>query len=196
MKQLIIESIHKGISYAEYKDAITKEINANNDLENNNLLNYSILNNKRIKRLDKTLKVLPEIASSVKNLNKKNTWLVLTESWCGDAAQILPVINKLAEENNNIDLKILYRDQNETLMNHFLTNGSKSIPKLIMVDNENHTVLNSWGPRPEIPTTMIDNYKKENGVADETIKKDIQVWYNKDKGINTQKEITQLLKAI
>ena len=196
MKQLIIESIHKGISYAEYKDAITKEINAKNDLENNNLLNYSILNNKRIKRLDKTLKVLPEVTSSVKNLNKKNTWLVLTESWCGDAAQILPVINKLAEENNNIDLKILYRDQNETLMNHFLTNGSKSIPKLIMVDSENHTVLNSWGPRPEIPTTMIDNYKKENGAADETIKKDIQVWYNKDKGINTQKEITQLLKAI
>ena len=105
MKQLIIESIHKGISYAEYKDAITKEINANNDLENNNLLNYSILNNKRIKRLDKTLKVLPEIASSVKNLNKKNTWLVLTESWCGDAAQILPVINKLAEEKQQYRFK-------------------------------------------------------------------------------------------
>ena len=62
------------------------------------------------------------------------TLLVLAEGWCGDAAQILPVINKIAEYSSLIDLKVVCRDENPELMDQFLTNGSKSIPKVIIID--------------------------------------------------------------
>ena len=77
-------------------------------------------------------------------------------------------------------------------MNEFLTNGSKSIPKLIVLD-ENHEVVNSWGPRPAEPTQMVANYKRKHGQLDAEFKKQLQIWYNKDKGKNTQEDLIKLL---
>ena len=79
-------------------------------------------------------------------------------------------------------------------MNQFLTNGSKSIPKIIIVDSNNE-VINSWGPRPSIATKMVLDYKEINGALDADFKKNLQIWYNKDKGNNTQEDIVKLLKA-
>ena len=80
--------------------------------------------------------------------------------WCGDAAQILPVINKMAEVSDKIDLRIVLRDDNENLMNLFLTNGTKSIPKLIIIDKATNKVINDFGPRP-VSYTHLDVYKRQ-----------------------------------
>ena len=98
-----------------------------------------------MKRLDKTIQLSEKTNSYTKALKKSVTWLVLTEGWYGDAAQVLPVINKIASLSDFIDLKIILRDEHEELMNKFLTNGSKSIPKLVAID-ENKKVIYSWGP--------------------------------------------------
>ena len=86
--------------------------------------------------MDKTLTVHEDVSEKISSIKSKLIWLVLSEGWCGDAAQLLPVINKKAELSENIKLKVLLRDENEELMNQFLTNGGKAIPKLIIIEEE------------------------------------------------------------
>jgi hypothetical protein len=144
--------------------------------------------------LDKTLQVIDEVKLYLQNLNKEYIWLVLAETWCGDAAQVLPVINKMAEVSDKIDLKILLRDENEDLMNLFLTNGTKSIPKLIIIDKETNEVIADFGPRPVGAKQLIIDYKANYGIVDETAKIELQKWYLNDKGVAIQKEILTLIK--
>lgn len=192
----IEKSLQNSFDYNNYRQLV-KTLLANGlstgPIQNENLFNFSILNNKRMDRLDKTLHIFDEFKDDLNSLSEKITLLVISEGWCGDAAQTLPILNKLAESSNKIDLKIVLRDENEELMELFLTNGSKSIPKVILLDNNNN-VLNTWGPRTQIATHMVHEYKAKYGSVDAELKKQLQLWYNKDKGYNTQLEIINLLK--
>lgn len=194
---IIKNSLNKTISYSAYRNLIKTLISEGKSTgieQSDEHLNFSMLNDTRMDRLDKTLKISEETQNSLDYLNKGFIFLVIAESWCGDAAQILPIINKIAEASDKIDFKIVLRDENEDLMNLFLTNGSKSIPKVIILDHENN-VVDSWGPRPSFASKMVVDYKTLNGSLDEDFKKNLQIWYNKDKGNNTQEELIGLLQA-
>ncbi|MEN8886679.1 MAG: thioredoxin family protein [Winogradskyella sp.] len=196
INNIISESLKKAISYSDYRalvtDLVDNESTTGND-KSEAMANYTMLNNKRMKRWDKTVKVSDELKTKIENYNKKITWLVITESWCGDAAHIMPVINKLAELSDYIDYKIVLRDENEALMNQFLTNGGKSIPKLIMIDHTTNSVVNTFGPRPAVATKMVSDYKLEHGNITPEFKEDLQHWYNKDKGQSTLNDLVHLL---
>lgn len=195
MKKTIQDSLKNSFSYKEYREHVSKLIQegkSTGHTQTEDLLQYSELNETRLKRLDKTIKVISEIENQLSNLSEKYTWLVISEGWCGDAAQIVPIINKMAEVSNFIDLRIVLRDDNDELMNEFLTNGARAIPKLIVLDKDNN-VIGSWGPRPEPARKLIADYKAANGVVDEPAKIELQKWYLQDKGITTQKEITSLM---
>jgi len=195
---LIKEALNKAISYDEYRvlvASLAEEKKSTGTVQTESLTNYTVLNNRRMKRLDKTIKVNETVIEKVKAYSKKITWLVLTESWCGDAAQTMPVMNKLAILNPNINLQIIQRDQNLELMNRFLINGTLSIPKLIMIDNDTLEVLGEWGSRPTIAAKMVEDYKKENGTLTPEFKEELQVWYNKDKGQNTIEDLVALLNV-
>jgi thiol-disulfide isomerase/thioredoxin len=144
-------------------------------------------------RWDKTLKLSEKTQKQINEFETNVTWLVLAESWCGDAAHVLPVLNKIAELNDYIDLKIVLRDENLELMDAFLTNGGRSIPKLIMVDNKTGDVLNTYGPRPSEATSLVNRYKVKYGVLTPEFKEDLQHWYNNDKGQNIIEDITNML---
>ncbi|MFK5958362.1 MAG: thioredoxin family protein [Lutibacter sp.] len=194
---LISNSLIKGFSYQDYRSLIKELLiqgKSTGVTQTDDFLGYSKLNDKRMDRLDKTLKLSNETQIAIHNLKKNYTFLVIAEGWCGDAAQIVPILNKIAEASSKIDLKIVLRDKNEKLMDQFLTNGSKSIPKIIIVDSNNN-VINSWGPRPSVATKMVQDYKEINGALDADFKKNLQIWYNKDKGKNTQDDLVKLLKA-
>lgn len=197
MKNIIKKSIKKAQSYLEYKSMILDLINEGKSTgvnQSDDLLNFSRLNDKRMKRLDKKTKLSEFSKENAQKIKKDFTWLVLTESWCGDAAQVLPVLNKFSEVNPKIDLKVVLRDDNEDLMGQFLTNGSKSIPKLIVIENNTNKVINSWGPRSKVATKMVVDYKDKHGKIDAEFKKDLQIWYNKDKGVNIEKDIVELIE--
>lgn len=198
MKTYIAQALFKSYSYPEYRKLMADLLIEGKSTaveQTEERTHYSELNETRMHRLDKTIKITEENATVLKNLSKSYLWLVLTESWCGDAAQILPVLNKMAlESNQKIELKLALRDENEELMNHFLTNKGKAIPKLIMIDKETGSVLGDWGPRPQGAIDLIENYKEKSGVIDETAKADLQLWYLHDKGVSTQNEIIQLLQ--
>ncbi|WP_299060161.1 thioredoxin family protein [uncultured Polaribacter sp.] len=196
MKKIIEKSLENTYQYQEYRDLVSNllaEGKATGNEQSDALTNYSLLNDKRMKRLDKTIKISEETVTQIKKVNEPQTWLVITEGWCGDAAQNLPVINKIAETNNNIHLKLVLRDDNEDLMNLFLTNGGKSIPKLIALDTDNN-VIDTWGPRPTVATKMVADYKAKHGALDANFKQDLQVWYNKNKGQSVQDDFVELVK--
>jgi thiol-disulfide isomerase/thioredoxin len=146
-----------------------------------------------MKRLDKQTRLSDLSKEKAQGITKDFIWLVLAESWCGDAAHVLPVLNKFSEVNSNIDLKVVLRDENEDLMNQFLTNGSKSIPKIIVIENDTNKVVGSWGPRSKVATKLVMDHKQKYGKLDAEFKKDLQVWYNEDKGQNIEKDIVELL---
>ncbi len=196
MLSIIQSALEKSISYNDYRILVSKLIEegkSTGNEQNDDLLHYSKLNEVRMKRLEKTLKMDSEVLETLQNLKSKQTWLVISEGWCGDAAQILPTLKLMAESSENIDLKIVLRDENEEIMNQFLTNGSKSIPKLIILD-ENLEVINHWGPRPEGAKNLILDYKAKYGIVDEPAKILLQKWYLDDKGVSTQREIIAMLQ--
>jgi thiol-disulfide isomerase/thioredoxin len=182
---LVKESLKKAINYQEYRGQVaihTAHGTSSGPHQSEALSSYTLLNNSRIKRLDKTLKIDETILEKFQEYYKNVTWLVLTESWCGDAAHSMPVMNKLVTQAKNIDFKVLYRDENKELMNLFLTNGSMSIPKLIVFDNETQEVINDWGPSPLIIMNKTKEFKAAHGTLTPEFKKEIQVWYNQNKG--------------
>ena len=197
MKTTIEKSLQNTYTYQEYRDLVSNllaEGKSTGPNQSEDLTNYSMLNDRRMKRLDKTIKISEETRQKVQALKETQTWLVLTEGWCGDAAQNLPVLNKIAELNENINMKFVLRDENLELMDLFLTNGGRSIPKLIALD-KNNNVLKTWGPRPSFANSMVAEYKAKNGNLDAQFKQDLQVWYNKDKGKNTQEDFIAFVKS-
>ena len=196
MKNILKKSLENTISYLEYRDLVKNLLVENKSTgpnQSEELTNYSLLNDRRMKRLDKTIKISEKTTQEIKMINEPQTWLLITEGWCGDAAQNLPVINKMAEINENINLKLVLRDEHLELMDLFLTNGGRAIPKLIALDKDNN-VINTWGPRPTVATKMVADYKTEHGSLDAKFKEDLQVWYNKDKGQSTQEDFVSLIK--
>lgn len=196
MNNLIQSSLEKSISYKNYR-ALVKQLVEENATTGNDktdaLINYTKLNDKRMKRWDKTVKVSETSQKIIKEFNNSITWLIITESWCGDAAHIMPVLNKVAELNNNIEMKIVLRDENPALMDAFLTNGGKAIPKVIMIDNDSGEVINTYGPRPSEATSYVNKFKAINGALTPEFKEDLQHWYNKNKGQNIIEDLTKIL---
>jgi len=191
-KRLISKSSSKAISYTEYRTLVTQlaeEGKSTGPEQTEALTNYTQLNDRRMRRWDKTLKFSEEALERIAKVNTKITWLVLTESWCGDASPSLPVMHKISELNPNISLKIILRDEHIDLMNRFLTNGGMSIPKLIAIDDTSEEVIGDWGPRSKAATKRAEDYKAEYGTLTPEFKQDLQVWYNKDKGQSVLKDL-------
>jgi hypothetical protein len=197
MEEILNTVLNNSYSYQEYRKKVAdllQEGKTSGAIQTEALVNYSRLNETRMHRLDKTMVVDDAIISKLETIKAPYIWLVIAEGWCGDAAQLLPIFHKMSEISDQIDLKIVFRDDNEGLMNLFLTNGNKSIPKLIILDKNSLEIIADWGPRPIGAIELVLNYKEKYGVIDDTIKSDLQMWYLHDKGLSTQKEIIELLK--
>jgi thioredoxin-like negative regulator of GroEL len=181
--------VDKGITYQQYKQNMAEDLALNADLK---IKEYINLNQHRMHRVEKTYVPSSEIITQVKNLKRKTYWLILTEHWCGDASQTLPALNALAElSEGKIEMKLVYRDRNDELMNAYLTNGTRSIPKLVQLD-EHFNVTGIWGPRPTVAQKMVKELKSNPATA-ATYANELHLWYAKDKQQSLEKEVAQLL---
>ena len=195
-ESLVKEGLDKAMTYQAYKELVTKLVaeGSNTGPEvTESLAEYTMLNDRRMKRWAKTFKMDEATMERIQDVQRPISWLVLTESWCGDAAHATPIMDAFVQANPNIDLKILLRDENLELMDQFLTNGGRSIPKLIAFDPETEEILGDWGPRPTPATQLVNEYKAEHGKLTPEFKKDLQVWYNKDKGKAIAADLLELL---
>lgn len=215
MNHLDKSYLEKSLSYQEYRklgqELLEKGTTTNGDnrLE---ILEYTNMNMYRMNRLDKTTKVNENVQHALSNLsskgNEKYYWVVLTESWCGDAAQIVPVMNKIAEEaGEKLEIRFLLRDENPDLIDEFLTNGGRAIPKLIFVKEEKTEkttllkVIGSWGARPAEAQQLVVDYKekvKQNPELEDfkAFSESLHGWYAKDKTQHTQNELAELINKV
>ncbi len=152
------------------------------------------LNAQRMKRIDKQIQLSDPLKKSIANMNKKMKFIVIAESWCGDGAQNIPIIAKIADSCPSIELKIIFRDENIEIMDAYLTNGARSIPKTIFIDSETNEELGAWGPRPAKIQEMVKEYKEQypESTHDEFVR-NLHLWYAKDKGESLQNDFEKIL---
>lgn len=188
----------KGISYNNFLTITNEELAQGRTSGHNHsasMLEYTKLNSKRMVRQNKTIKLSESLISKLQQIKSKQYWVVLVEAWCGDVAQNVPAIAKMTDQNENIALSLLYRDENIQIIDNYLTNGARAIPKLIIFDEEMNE-LATWGPRPQPVQQMLIEYKSNPAESYEEYARKAHTWYAKDRNETIQKEISQLLDNI
>lgn len=183
----------KLVNYQEYKDlfdAILQSDKPAYPYDDEHYINYTRLNQSRMRRWDKHGQLDKELLEQLAAISSPQHWIILTEPWCGDAAHILPFLMKMADQNALITYELQLRDSDPFLIESYLTNGTKSIPKLI-VRNEAGQDLFTWGPRPKPAQEIMIKLKADN-VPFDVIKEQLQQWYNQDKGRSTCLELEKL----
>lgn len=197
---ILKEKTNIGISYDSYHQIVEELVAAGKTSGQNqseDMAHYTEMNLQRMNRILKTIEIDAELTSIIQKITKPIVFLTLAEAWCGDVAQNLPIIQKMVALNPNLEMRIVWRDENLDLMNLYLTNGGISIPKIVLLDAQSFEELAVWGPRPEPAQQMIIDYKKDNrGLAYMDFVKEVQLWYAKDRGETLQEEWKKLLATI
>ncbi len=188
-----------GMDYSTYRQLIETLLAAGKTTgsdHSESMLHYTKMNIQRMNRLAQTVVLNDELLTTIAKVKGNFHFLVISEGWCGDAAQILPVFEKIiSAAPEKFDLKIVLRDQNPELINQYLTNGGKAIPVLLILDENYHPVLPKWGPRPQILQQLLAGWKKESQDA-LLIATQLHGWYAKDKTKETQFELMRLLDQL
>lgn len=182
--------------YSAYFESILNK-NSNEHLspyDNPDYLDYTKLNWVRMNRWFKTGKLADELLLAVKKINKPQQWMVITEPWCGDASHNIPFIEMIAKENPLISISYELRDAAPFSIEQYLTNGTKSIPKLV-IRNAKGDDLGIWGPRPKDCQKMYSSLIADKA-SFEKVKVEIQNWYNANKGADLQGELLELISSI
>ncbi|MCC6599062.1 MAG: thioredoxin family protein [Crocinitomicaceae bacterium] len=200
LNEMIASDYNGGYSYIDFCSEVERLFNnslVTGPVQNPELLDYTRMNIVRMKRWDKHFEVRNGLKEKISSISGGYTWMVLTEGWCGDSAQILPQLNKMAMLNKGIPLVILLRDENPELMDEFLTNGTRSIPRLICLDANGKEVF-SWGPRPARAIELMEELKKSADPVNtkEHIHEKLHLWYSKDKGESIQDEFEKLISLM
>lgn len=192
------EQFENGITYNEYRDKIDELFEVDKttgDDHSQAMLDYTKMNIQRMKRLDKTIELDKELKQKLEKIPCPVNWLVITEAWCGDAAQNVPILNKMAEASENINLRFILRDENLEIMDQYLTNGGRAIPKLIILDCDMNEIA-SWGPRPSEVQEMVMENKRTGKLTYAEFGKVVQKWYAKDKGNALQREMMEVIEQM
>ena len=183
--------------YAEYIkliDDLLGEGKTTGTNQSEAMFNYGKLNRQRMKRLGNTVKLNDSFVEVARNIDRKMIWLIITEGWCGDAAQNIPVIEKIAGENSNLETRYVLRDETLELMDKYLTNGARSIPKLIALDAETLEEIGTWGPRPSAAMAYFYEMRDSGKIEKPEMMENMQRWYMQDKEQSIQAEFETLLK--
>lgn len=129
---------------------------------------------------------IPEWARDAATGQARRKLLVIAEDWCGDASNTVPVIAKLVDEAPRLELRIIQRDSHPEVMNHYLTNGTRSIPIIIALD-ELYRQIGYWGPRPtELQAWVITNRAV---IPKAELYPQVRKWYARDRGETTIREV-------
>lgn len=180
-------------AYLSLTEKLVAENKTSGNEQREDLVAYTKLNLQRMQRIGKTTHLLPELVQTLQLIQQPQLWVIITETWCGDAAQNLPIIHLMAEKNPKIQVRIVLRDQHPELMDQYLTNGARSIPKLIVFDESGEKEIFNWGPRPKGAQELAMELKNQ-GADHETKALAVQKWYLADKGLSMQEEINTLLQ--
>ena len=191
---LVIQGWERAVTVTQHLDGLLEAVPSTNE-EEAPYDKYIPINKQRVKRIRKALAkdgLRGDLKAAAAGLKAGMRMLVLNEFWCGDGAQILPVHEALeAEAGGKLEVRVLLRDDNVDVMDLFLTNGGRSIPKTVLLDADMN-VLGTWGPRPEEAMALVRRIKSDPAIA-HTYSQEVHKWYTADKQQNIQAELAVLL---
>lgn len=190
--------VNEGLTYSEYRDLIDSLLKSNKttgDDHSEAMLHYSKMNVQRMSRVDKAGVLNEAFIQAIHKLDKSYQLLVISEGWCGDAAQIVPLFKKMVEfAPEKFALRFVLRDKNLPLIDAHLTHGGRAIPVLLILD-ANGELISKWGPRPEILQELLGQWKTEISDMFELAER-LHLWYARDKTQTTQLELTALISHL
>ncbi len=193
------ESLAGAYTYQAYRqliDDLLAEGKTTGPEQSEELTAYTDLNVKRMERLDKTVQVQPALAAAAAGLQGHYLWLIITEGWCGDAAQLVPIMEAVAQASaGHLTTRYVLRDEHPELMQSYLTGGGKAIPKLLVVNPDTLLEITHWGPRPAPAQTLLHKLKAE-GATHEEYAREIHTWYAHDRTQTTQTELLALVQGL
>lgn len=188
---------HNALTFSEYVekmriDSEITDLSKLSDKEKEDLPTVR-LNYQRVSRILRTYKIDEKLLGLIKKISSAQIWMVISEAWCGDSAQNLPYIAKIAEHNPLINLRIILRDSNLDIMDLYLANGtSHSIPKLVAFDEDGNELF-QWGARPKEAQELITRLKNE-GMEKEKFLEELHFWYGRDRGRTLENELKTILQ--
>ena len=191
-----VEKKKMGLSYEEYREMSSLELENFNlkDFEEKEKKRFETLkiNHQRIMRLEKQFQPGVELKSTVEKITRPQFWLLISESWCGDSAQSVPIINKIAKLNPNIELRLVLRDGHREISDKYYEGGQpRSIPLLIAYDEDDNELFR-WGARPKFAAGLVKKLKSD-GISAEEYNKELHLWYGRNRGKDIEQEITELI---
>lgn len=190
--------VNEGLTYQVYKDLIETLLSEDKTTGSDHseaMVHYTKMNMQRMHRVDKTVELNEAFTAAIEKLKNKYRLLVISEGWCGDAAQITPIFYKMTQlYPEKFELRFVLRDQHLELIDAHLTNGGRAIPVLLVLDEKGELVT-KWGPRPVAVQAILAEWKKE--IPDMfAVAEKLHLWYAKDKTQTTQSELTALVSSL
>lgn len=183
-------------AYRQLLDELLAQGKTTGPTQSEELVKYTELNVQRMHRLDKTVQVQPALAAAATGLRGQYLWLIITEGWCGDAAQLVPVFEAVAQASGgHLSTRYVLRDEHPELMDSYLTGGSKAIPKLLVLKPDTLTEITHWGPRPAPAQALVRQLKAEDVPHDEFARQ-LHTWYAHDHTQATQNELLALVQGL
>lgn len=192
------EHLQKAISYQEYQDLVKKLLERDQSTgttQSPEYTGYSKLNLARMQRLDKTITLSEKLKEKLARISHKYLLVILTEGWCGDAAQSAPVFAAIERFQPLLQIKILLRDTHPEVMDQYLTIDSRSIPKVVCLRENDLGEEFIWGPRPALLQHQVLQLLNQQVAKEEKVLF-IQKWYNENKTAAIQEELTLLFDLL
>lgn len=184
----------EGVSYAAYLEqwkTIAAQPMDGLDKRERKMRYYTRYNLERSQLVHDAFEPSTELREAIASVAAPQLWMVLTEQWCGDSAYNLPVIADAAALSAEVRLRILLRDANLDIMDQYLTDGSRSIPKLVAFSQEGEELFH-WGPRPAGAVRLREELKA-SGASSAEMTKALLDWYANGGWQNVEAELVELL---
>ena len=182
------------LEYIELTKSIINNVSPSAPYDNEKMLKYTEANLERMQRVSNNISIDQKLYNLLTSVTDRWIWVIITEPWCGDAAQIVPALCAFAEVNSNIETKLILRDTNLDLIDAYLTEGGRSIPKLICLHQDTMVEIGTWGPRPQEIQVMVDKFKSETTTSFGQKVRQIHQWYDDNKSAALQEEFIALLQ--
>ncbi len=194
----LAEKLEAATTYAAFRslmDALAEQGKTTGADQSESMVGYTKMNHQRIKRIEKTIILESDLLNLITQIDKKYVLLAIVEGWCGDVAQNLPVINKMVEATDKLELHTILRDDHLDLIDKYLTDGGRSIPKVIVLEADTLKEAAVWGPRPvPVQDMVVANKNLPEPLPYSEFSLGVVKWYNADKTHTLQNEWVDLVK--
>ena len=191
------EQLASSLSYTAYRQHITDVLTQEApDAQLAKMLPHYRENEDRMNSLAPTVTVLPELQAALSQLTQRYIWVVITEGWCGDAGQLVPIVEAVTQaSNDHLETRYFLRDSNPELIDRYLTNGGRAIPITVVVHADTLTEAGVWGPRPAAAQTLVQGLKAREVPFSELVAQ-LHGWYAEDATRSTQQELLALVQRL